>query len=152
MGSGRAELRRRGSEPKLAERYYRRMSPLVFVAIFSGMGLMMSSMFFGWPLKLSFGSNLVGLLVVAILTAIGFVGIAPGIWLALILRWEKRLMARVYDSGYKLCPNCGYPLNKSTGATTCPECGVSCDMREVEDSWRAFRPRVSSLLSRQTKH
>ena len=54
--------------------------------------------------------------------------------------WEKRLMSRLEEAEYRLCPQCGHRLTGLTGSTACPECGAPCEVKQVQSTWRAFRP------------
>ena len=62
------------------------------------------------------------------------------LWIVLVVRWERRLAARLRAGDYCLCPNCGYALTGHTGETTCPECGRACDIEHAQRQWREYRP------------
>ena len=66
----------------------------------------------------------------------------PPISVLLVRFWEKRLTRRLKAVDYKLCPECGYQLTGLSGETACPECGVPCDIEQVVNAWRAFRPKI----------
>ena len=59
-----------------------------------------------------------------------------------VAQWEKRLMRRLAEAAYRLCPRCGHRLTGLAQTTACPECGESCDLERVEQSWRSFRPTI----------
>ncbi len=143
--AGTGFLRHR-CEPELCERYYRRMVPWFFVCLFAGTSYPVLS---GpvEPIIVWFGSGFFGLFVVGVMSFLQTL-ILPGIWVTLIVLWEKKLMARVRDSSYRLCPHCGYPMPMAAGQSTCPECGTSCNMRDVESSWRRFRPRFTARFAK----
>lgn len=64
----------------------------------------------------------------------------------LIVRGERRLVARLKASNYSLCPHCGYSLRGHAGQVSCPECGTVSEIEDIETKWRAFRPRISGFL------
>lgn len=146
MAFEESQRRRHGSDLELVDRFYRRMTPCTFIALFGGMGLMMSSMFIGWPFVFPIRAGFMGLFVITPLLSMVSVVLLPVGVIALMIRWEMRLMSRLKEACFKLCPHCGYPLTKATGDTTCPECGASCNIPKLEASWRAFRPRLGSTF------
>ena len=66
-----------------------------------------------------------------------------GLWLAVIVLWEKRLVQKLRAADFKLCPHCGYVLRAHKGEFNCPECGTACDIDKIQAAWRSFRPVVS---------
>ena len=68
----------------------------------------------------------------------------PPISILLLSRWDKRLTRRLEALEYRLCPACGYQLTGLSGETACPECGVLCDIEQVVNAWRAFRPKIAA--------
>lgn len=139
---------RRDRGPELTERFYRRMELWPFVGTFGGMALMMSAMFLHWPFELPVGTGWFTMYVVSTAIAGGMTIAVPAAWTIFMLTWESRLMRQLRESGYRLCPHCGFPLATPDETTRCPECGTSCNMREVEAAWRRFQPRISRLLRR----
>ena len=74
-----------------------------------------------------------------------------GVWilsmpvlLYVVLKPYMRLMKRIEAADYKLCPECGYQLTGLSGETACPECGVPCNIEQVVNAWRAFRPKIAA--------
>ena len=68
----------------------------------------------------------------------------PGISLLLLSLWDKRLTRRLKAVEYRLCPECGSHLTDLSGETACPECGVPCNIEQVVNAWRAFRPKIAA--------
>ncbi len=68
----------------------------------------------------------------------------PPISALLLSRWIQRLTRRLEAADYKLCPECGYQLTGLSGETACPECGVPCNIEQVVNAWRAFRPKIAA--------
>jgi ribosomal protein S27AE len=71
------------------------------------------------------------------------VAVLVGLWLYAIGRWEKRLVRKLREAAYRLCPRCGFGLAGHEGRCTCPECGTACDLETVQAAWRLFRPRIT---------
>ncbi len=68
----------------------------------------------------------------------------PAISVLLVALWDKRLTRWLKAVEYRLCPECGSQLTGLSGATACPECGVTCDIEQVVNAWRAFRPKIAA--------
>ena len=68
----------------------------------------------------------------------------PAISFLLVALWDRRLTRRLKAAEYKLCPECGSHLTGLSGETACPECGVPCDIEQVVNAWRAFRPKIAA--------
>lgn len=129
--------------PRLVTRYYKRRMPWVFLITFGGMTLAAGP----WVWTERIRSMTCGL-GVAWSTAVSLAAtmLPLAIWFAIVVTWERRLMRRLARAEYRLCPRCGYSLVARTGSIACPECGRKCEMRDVELSWRAFRPRISGIV------
>ncbi len=76
----------------------------------------------------------------------GLVAVVILAWLLLMIRWEKCMVRRLEAADCRLCPRCSYPLAGHTGNVSCPECGTSCNVEEVQRAWRGFRPRISGVF------
>ncbi len=125
-------MRHATADPDLVRLYYRRRVQCL-LAITSG-GMILASGPWGWQHRAGWLAWGVG----------GLVLLAPiGVWMALVVTWERRLVRRVQLAGYRLCPRCGYSLQGRKGTIACPECGRRCEMTELERIWRRFRPRLS---------
>jgi hypothetical protein len=48
---------------------------------------------------------------------------------------ERRLMARVKESGFRACPACAYSLEGAASTGQCPECGRLFNGAELEHDW-----------------
>ena len=120
------------ADPEFVRRYYRRRVPWPFAISFGGMLLAAGP--WGWHHRAGWPTWAVAALVV--LASIG-------VWLALVVTWEHRLVRRLRRAGYRLCLRCGYSLQGREGTITCPECGRRCELSEVEWTWRRFQPRIS---------
>ncbi len=90
---------------------------------------------FDWPRGLTIGS-----VTVADWSATLLLAAFAALWIVLVVRWEKRLAARLRAGDYCLCPNCGYAMTGHTGKAACPECGRACDIEQAQRQWREYRP------------
>ena len=125
-------MRDTNADPEFVRRYYRRRVPWALAIAFGGM--LLASGPWGWQHGAGW----------RIWAAAAFFVLAPiGVWTALVVTWERRLVSRLGLAGYRLCPRCGYSLQGREGTITCPECGRQCEMTELERAWRGFRPRIS---------
>ena len=119
------------ADPELVRRYYRRRVPWA-LAICLGVMLFAAGPW-GWQHRAGWPTWVVAAVVEFALI---------GVWMAVVVTWERRLERRLRLAGYRLCPRCGYSLQGREGSIACPECGRGCEMSEVERAWRRFRPRV----------
>jgi hypothetical protein len=54
--------------------------------------------------------------------------------IVLLRALERRMRQRAARVGYRLCPECVYPLEGDAG--TCPECGRVFTIKELEFLWK----------------
>lgn len=72
-----------------------------------------------------------------------FASFAPAIlvFLAAVLlphRAERRLRARLKETGNRLCPNCLYDLSRGPMAGHCAECGSPYDADVLSKAWGVY--------------
>ncbi len=118
---------------RLVRRFYWRMFlPMAFVAVvLITAGLSKVPQIF-WPIGNA------TFVVVMIVWAVLFC-----LWFFVVISWERRLVQKLLEANYKLCPHCGYELAGHEGRINCPECGKVCDINKIQATWRSFRPRVT---------
>src|SRR5262245_7064117 len=53
---------------------------------------------------------------------------------------QQRVLARARRAGYRLCPECEYPLDLKNPKRTCPECGRPFNPNSLPRDWLDPRP------------
>ncbi len=120
------------ADPEFVRRYYRRRVPWLLTITFGGM--LLASGTWDWQHRTGW----------LVWVVAGLVLLTPiGLWMALVVTWERRLVRRLRLAGYRLCLRCGYSLQGREATIACPECGRRCELSAVERTWRHFRPRIS---------
>lgn len=57
---------------------------------------------------------------------------------------EVRLINRVRNAGFLMCPGCGYPVDATVPEGMCPECGLAFKGESLEHEWMdhlGWKPR-----------
>ena len=119
--------RRSRSIPVLRRLYLFSGTPILVVAVAVAVTLPMIRG------RVAFATALFALAVVFVVAAIQYVRLRAKL---------RGLRARVVESGWSLCLECGYSFaGGGEDAGVCPECGKPYRLAEVQDAWRAVRFR-----------